>query len=100
MTVKVVLEHRTKNRENSRKLINMIKNVHHVVIQQPGFISSETFEDADDPCHVIIITSWNKLEDWKAWDESKERAETRPPIEQLLAQPFNSVVLSDTIVWR
>jgi heme-degrading monooxygenase HmoA len=98
--IKVVMEHRTKSREYSKILIDMINKVHHVVIPQPGLISSETFEDAADPCHVIIITTWNTAEEWKTWDESPERAASMPAIEETLAQPFNSVVLSDKVVWR
>jgi heme-degrading monooxygenase HmoA len=97
---KIVIEHRTKDKENSKILIKDIKSVRHIAAKQPGFVSSEVFINAMDPCHVIIISTWKTAEDWKAWDESKERAETRPAIERLLAVPFNAILLSDKIAWR
>jgi heme-degrading monooxygenase HmoA len=60
----------------------------------------ETFVDADDPCHVIVISTYQSPEDWKAWDESPARAATRPEIESLLVKPFNAIILPAPIVWR
>jgi heme oxygenase (mycobilin-producing) len=98
--VKVVLEHRTKSRENTRKLVKLIKEVREVAHKQPGFITGETFVDAADPCHVIVISTWKRQEDWKNWDESPARALTRPKIEELLDIPFNAMILSVPVVWR
>jgi heme-degrading monooxygenase HmoA len=98
--VKVVLEHRSKSRENTRKLVKLIKEVRAVAKKQTGFITGETFVDADDPCHVIVISTWQKQEDWKAWDESPDRAATRPQIEELLEVPFNAIILPLPVVWR
>ncbi len=98
--VKVVLEHRTKSRENTRKLVKLIKDVRKTASKQNGFVTGETFVDADDPCHVIVISTWKKQEDWKAWDESPARALTRPQIEDLLEVPFNAMILALPVVWR
>jgi heme-degrading monooxygenase HmoA len=98
--VKVVLEHRTKSHENTKELVKLIKKVRSAARTQPGFIVGETFVDADDPCHVIVISTWQCPEDWKAWDESPARAATRPEIESLLVQPFNAIILPAPIVWR
>jgi len=98
--VKIVLEHRTKSRENTTKLVDLIKEVRSVARQQPGFITGETFVDAEDPCHVVVISTWKNDQDWKNWDTSTARAATRPRIEELLAVPFNAMILSVPVVWR
>ena len=98
--VKVVLEHRTKSRENTKNLVKLIKKVRAQARQQPGFITGETLIDTEDPCHVIVISTWQTQEDWKAWDQSGTRAATRPEIEELLVEPFNAVILPVPVVWR
>jgi heme-degrading monooxygenase HmoA len=98
--VKVVLEHRTKSRENTKNLVKLIKKIRLQAKLQPGFITGETLVDTEDPCHVIVISTWKTQEDWKAWDNSPIRGESRPAIEDLLVEPFNAVVLPLPVVWR
>jgi heme-degrading monooxygenase HmoA len=98
--VKVVLEHRTKSRENTKTLVKLIKHIRAQARQQHGFITGETLVDTEDPCHVIVISTWQTQEDWKAWDASDTRAATRPHIEELLVEPFNAVILPVPVVWR
>jgi heme-degrading monooxygenase HmoA len=97
---KIVIEHRTKDRESAKTLVKAIKKVRPVIVKQPGFISSNTYVDAANPRHVIIISTWETRENWKAWDESAERAATRPILEPLLAEPFNSLLLPATVIFR
>jgi len=98
--VKVVLEHRTKSREHTKTLVKLIKKIRSQAREQHGFITGETLVDTEDPCHVIVISTWQNPDDWKAWDVSSVRAETKPQIEELLVEPFNAVVLPVPVVWR
>jgi heme-degrading monooxygenase HmoA len=98
--VKVVLEHRAKNLECARRLVEVIKGIRAVASQQPGFIVGETMVDVDDPCHVIVNTTWKTEEDWKAWDWSKTRNEMREELLQQLAEPYTAVTLKIGIVWE
>lgn len=97
---KVVIEHRTKNQEFAKTLIKEIRKVKPIAARQPGFISSNTYVDAADPCHVVIISTWETRENWRTWDESPERAATRPQLEPLLAEPFNSIILPAPVIFR
>jgi heme oxygenase (mycobilin-producing) len=97
---KIVIEHRTKDRECAKTLIKEIRKVRPIAARQPGFVSSNTYVDAADLCHVVIISTWQTRENWKAWDESPERAATRPQLEPLLATPFNSIVLPAPVIFR
>jgi heme-degrading monooxygenase HmoA len=98
--VKVVLEHRTKSRENTKTLVKLIKKIRAQAKMQSGFITGETFVDTEDPCHVVVISTWQRQEDWKAWDTSPVRGQSKPEIEDLLVEPFNAVILPVPVVWR
>jgi heme-degrading monooxygenase HmoA len=97
--IKVVLVHKTKDRDRSKELIKLIDKVRDVAKKQPGFISGETLVNIEDPCTVIVISTWQKEEDWKAWDESPERAVNTPSIQALLVQPFDAFI-HPVGIWR
>ena len=98
--VRVVLEHRAKNVEDAKRLVEVIKRIRAVASKQPGFVVGETMVNIDDPCHVIVNTTWQTEEDWKAWDESKTRNEMREKLIELLAEPYTAVTLKIGIVWE
>jgi heme-degrading monooxygenase HmoA len=98
--IKVVLEHRSKSVENTEKLVELIRQVRAMARKRTGFVTGETLVDTEDPCHVVVISTWKRREDWEVWDASPERAASRPQIEDLLVVPFNALVLSVPIVWR
>jgi heme oxygenase (mycobilin-producing) len=98
--VKVVLIHRTRNRESSKALVKLIKKVRVVASQQPGFIYGETLVNTEDPCHIIVISTWKSVEDWEAWDKSAARTATRSEIQALLVEPFNTFIHPESALWR
>jgi heme oxygenase (mycobilin-producing) len=98
--VKIVLIHYTKDRESSKELVKVIKKVRAVASKQPGFITGETLVNAENPCHIIVISTWRSAEDWKNWDESSARAATKPDIQRLLVEPFGTVIHPATGLWR
>jgi len=40
-------------------------------MQYPGFVSAENLLSEDNLSIVIMITTWETIEDWKAWAESR-----------------------------
>ncbi len=98
--VRVALEHRAKNVECARRMIEVIKGIRAVACKQPGFIAGETMVDFDDPCHIIVNTTWQTEENWKAWDESKTRNKMREKLIELLAEPCTTATLKINIVWE
>jgi heme oxygenase (mycobilin-producing) len=97
--IRIVLEHRTKDSADTMKLVQVIREIRAVAKQQPGFITGETLVNIEDPCHVLVISTWQKPEDWKAWDESPVRQEMRKPLLELIAEPYTVTTLSIPIVW-
>lgn len=98
--VKVVLVHRTKNVESSKALVRLIKKVRAVASKQPGFILGETLLNVENPCHIIVISTWKTAQDWEKWDKSAPREETTPQIQALLVAPFDVFIHQEPAVWR
>ncbi|MDD5169033.1 MAG: antibiotic biosynthesis monooxygenase [Syntrophales bacterium] len=53
---------------------------------QPGYISGETMMNVDNPDEYLVISTWESLNDWRAWFNSEERARIQKPIDELLGR--------------
>jgi heme oxygenase (mycobilin-producing) len=98
--IRVVLEHRAKDNESKKKLIKAIKETRAEARKQHGFIIGQTLSDVNDPLHVVVISSWQTEEDWKAWDKSTTRVSLLPSIEQNLSEPYTAVTMKDNVIWK
>jgi heme-degrading monooxygenase HmoA len=83
MAVKVLIKRKIKNgklNEASKLLIKARYNA----MDQPGYISSETLSGCDDPNNVVVVSMWQKIENWNQWGKSEVRAENESKFEPLL----------------
>jgi quinol monooxygenase YgiN len=62
-------------------------------VQSAGYISGETLRDADDPHHVVVVSTWTSRPGWDAWAVSEARARARAEIAPLLAEPERVTIL-------
>jgi len=51
---------------------------------QGGYISGETLRGMSDPDEFLVISTWNRLEDWRAWEENPERKRIQEKIDAVL----------------
>lgn len=54
---------------------------------QSGYISSETLSGIDDPNNVVVVSMWQKIENWDQWKNTDVRAENEAKFEALLDGP-------------
>jgi heme-degrading monooxygenase HmoA len=85
--VRVILEHKAKDTE---KLIEVIREARSEAMRQRGYITGETLINTEDISNVLVISTWEKIEDWKAWDKSEIRFKMRQRINELLVEPFTT----------
>ena len=72
MAVKIVTKRKFKD-GNMRAASRLLINNRNGAMQQPGYISSETLQSLSDPDQVVVVTMWQKIEDWNAWKTSETR---------------------------
>jgi heme-degrading monooxygenase HmoA len=41
-------------------------------IQYPGFISAENLVSEEDQSVIVMITTWEKMENWRTWTKSRK----------------------------
>jgi heme-degrading monooxygenase HmoA len=83
--VRVIVEHQAKDTE---KLIDVIRELRNEAMKQRGFITGETLVNADNAANVLVISTWQNLEDWNAWDKSDLRLEITKRVNALLTEPY------------
>lgn len=69
------------------------REIRHEAIKKPGYISGETLRDVEDPCHYVIVSSWQSREDWDAWASSEERLRADRRFSAMLVKPEKITVL-------
>ena len=83
MAVKILI--RRKVPENkARKMIPLFREMRKMANQQPGYITGETMRNQEKSDEFLVISTWEKSEDWKRWVQSNERQQIQDQIDALL----------------
>ena len=81
--IRVIIERQVKKGENFLTLLRQIRTE---AMKQPGYITGETLVNADDHSNIIVISTWQSLKDWKAWEKSERRAKLEHQIDAHLVE--------------
>ncbi len=92
MAIKVIIE-RKAIPGNDLELNRVLMELRAKAMKVKGYISGETLRDLDDPNTSIVISTWNTLEEWKAWEANPDRIELQKKIDALLRAPSKQRVV-------
>src|SRR5512139_3835123 len=81
--IRVIVERKIKSGVGIGRILH---ELHMIAFQQKGHISNETLINVSDNHVITLLSTWQSLEDWNAWESSEERAEIIKKIEPLLAE--------------
>ena len=85
MTVKIVIRRKVpKIRE--KELLPLIKELRIATTRQAGYISGETLQRIDKPGETLVVSIWERAEDWNRWVTSPERSVLQVKINNLLGK--------------
>jgi pentatricopeptide repeat protein len=88
MAVKVFIKRYVKKGKTEAAL-ELLNEVRSHALKQPGYISGETLLNHYDPCRIIVISTWQSIDDWIRWQESDERSGKENQLESLQEKPAN-----------
>ncbi len=63
------------------------RNVLYHAYKAPGFMSGETYSDAQHPTTRYVFCRFRSLEDWQRWLDSPERYEAMSQLNAVLDRP-------------
>ena len=85
MAVKIIIKRKIPKGKEAQAL-PLLLDLRSKAINQPGYISGETLIDVNDPQEYVVIGTWKSVDQWKAWEASKERREIQGKIDALLGE--------------
>ena len=86
MAVSVLIRRTFKDTTKADKLAPLIVRLRSLATMQPGYITGRTFRCLDCRGEYLVISTWNNLDDWNRWLNSKERRELQDQIDELLGE--------------
>jgi pentatricopeptide repeat protein len=86
MAIRVLIKRHIK-KGRVEQAIEMLKELRKMALNQQGYISGETLINHYDSRSIMIVSTWEKLDDWIRWEGSEERAANEAKIESLLEVP-------------
>ncbi len=84
MAVKIFIK-RTFNKDGLKDASAMLIQARKNAMSKKGYISTETLVNHDDPCKIVVVSMWQKKEDWDDYATSAERQANEQNFSALLA---------------
>ena len=72
MIAKILIKRRFKEGK-TRQILALLNELRARAMLQPGYISGETLSKSGFPNNMVIIGTWQSLDDWYHWRDSEER---------------------------
>jgi len=87
--IRVIVEHVTKSKEDSERLMDLVLELRNEAMKQPGYITGETLINRSDPTNILVVSTWTSPEAWDAWDKCEARiVMTQQKMLPLLKKPY------------
>lgn len=86
MIAKIIIKRRFKA-GTSRQVIALLNELRSRAMHQSGYISGETLSKRGFPNNLIVIGTWQSMEDWHRWRDSDERKKYEAMLELLQERP-------------
>ena len=74
MVAKILIRRRFKIGKK-KEIFALFKKLRSAVLNQPGYISGETFLEHNDSQHMLVIGTWEDMESWHSWKNNNKRKE-------------------------
>ncbi len=91
--IRVVIQRKLKEGKKG-DLLPLLRALRTAAMSHSGYIHGESLVGTEDPSVISVLSTWQSLEEWKAWEKSPQRVNLYEQIEPLLVEkPGVSVYL-------
>ena len=74
MLAKIIIKRRFKE-GHTAEILNLLHDLRFAAMSQPGYVSGETLRQFDDPQKLVVIGTWQAMDNWHQWKNSAKRKE-------------------------
>ena len=72
---------------HTNEIVSLLNDLRAAAMRQPGYISGLTLMKPDDPSAMLVIGTWQTLEDWTRWKGNTERTRLEAMLDIYLEGP-------------
>ncbi|MGD8845038.1 MAG: antibiotic biosynthesis monooxygenase [Desulfobacteraceae bacterium] len=72
MTAKILIKRDFKE-GNTPQIVNIMNDMRALALTYPGYLSGETLVERGSPHSMVVISTWQSMEEWLTWKESPGR---------------------------
>ena len=83
MAVKIFIK-RSIPPDKTGDVMPLFNKLRSMAMNQPGYITGETLPSIDTPGEIVVISTWQTVQDWQRWVSHKERLKIQDQIDTLL----------------
>jgi heme-degrading monooxygenase HmoA len=69
---KILIKRRFKE-VNTRQIVALFNEIWKLALTQPGYQSGETLMKNDQSNQMVVISTWNSLDEWYSWRDNPDR---------------------------
>jgi heme-degrading monooxygenase HmoA len=91
MAIRVIIQRVIESGQEA-KIQQLLTQLRSKATQVKGYISGETLRDINNPQKFLVISTWNSLEDWKAWENNPERKQLREQLNKALRSDEDTAI--------
>lgn len=95
MTVKIIIR-RNLPKETKELTYPIVMKLREGAFKQTGYISGETLRNFDDPDDFFVISTWQSLQDWRAWEANPERIKLQEELDSFAKRQTEHVACYNT----
>ena len=84
--IKVMIK-RHINEGKAKEVFTLLKEQRFKAMNRRGHLKGETLMSYQNPSCLLVVSSWQSMENWIAWKESEERTANEAKLQELLESP-------------
>ena len=96
MAIRVLINRECEDPGKEKELFRLVRKIRSLVLQQPGYLSSQYVKKIDHPRDILAISIWESLEDWQHWYESEDRRDIQSKIDAISGIKTTFQIYEDT----
>lgn len=86
MIAKILIKRRFKE-GHEPQIVALLNEIRTRALNQPGYMSGETLVKSGYPNNMVVISSWQSLDDWYRWRDCEERRKFEAMLEMYQERP-------------
>ena len=93
MAVKIMIKRKVSG-EKLAEILPYLKQLRVLAMSQDGYIGGETLKRIDDPEELLVVSTWQSMDQWNSWFVNPERNNLQEKIDLLLGSKTEYCIYS------